>query len=220
MDSPTMEPTQPTGWRALFRPRVLDRAEQVGITVLWCWLVYRVVHAVQLHEAPPWALLVLVAETSVLFFTLIRRPTDQISVNPRDWALACAATFLPLLVQTSDNAAPALVTAAVLLIIAGNCFQIMAKLFLRRSFGLAPANRGIKVDGPYRWVRHPMYAGYFVVHVGNVILFPLWINAALYVASWTVQIMRLLAEERLLSQDPAYAAYMQKVRWRLIPGVF
>lgn len=220
MESPTMNQSNSAGWRALIRPRVIDRFEQVTITVLWCWLVYRVVHAVQLHEAPPWALLVLVAETSVLFFTLIRRPTDQISVRPRDWALAFAATFLPLLVQTSDNSAPTLVTVAVLLIIAGNCFQIMAKLFLRRSFGLAPANRGVKVDGPYRWVRHPMYAGYFVVHVGNVILFPLWINVALYGVSWAVQIMRLLAEERLLSQDPAYADYMKKVRWRLLPGVF
>jgi protein-S-isoprenylcysteine O-methyltransferase Ste14 len=220
MESPTMNQSQPAGWRALFRPRVLDRFEQALITVLWCWLVYRVVNAVLLHTTPPWALLVLVAETSVLIFTLIRRPTDQISVNPCDWFLALTATFLPLLVQTSDNAAPALVTAAVLLIIAGNCFQIMAKLFLRRSFGLAPANRGVKVDGPYRWVRHPMYAGYLVVHVGNIILFPLWINVALYGASWVLQIMRLLAEERLLSQDPVYAAYMQKVRWRLLPGVF
>lgn len=220
MDSQSIAPTKPGGWRALVQPRVLDRAEQVAIMVLWAWLVYRVVHAVMLHEAPPWALLVLVAETSVMFFTLIRRPTDNISIKWGDWLLAATATFLPLMVQTGGSPLPALLPVAVVLIMAGNTHQIMAKLFLRRSFGIAPANRGIKIDGPYRWMRHPMYAGYLIVHIGNMIMFPLWTNLAIYVVSWTVQIMRLLAEERLLSQDPVYAEYMQKVRWRLFPGIF
>lgn len=211
---------KPAGWRALLTPRRLDRFEQVAILVLWCWLVYRMVNAVSSGAAPPWALLVLVAETTVLFFTLIRRPTDRISIEWRDWLLACTATFLPLLVQAGFNPEPALLPLAVALIIAGNIWQVFAKLFLRRSFGVAPANRGIKVDGPYRLMRHPMYAGYLVIHIGVLILFPLWINFVLYAVGWTVQILRLLAEERLLAQDPAYAEYMQKVRWRLIPGLF
>ena len=33
--------------------------------------------------------------------------------------------------------------------------QISGKLILGRSFGLIAANRGIKVAGPYRIVRHP-----------------------------------------------------------------
>ena len=31
---------------------------------------------------------------------------------------------------------------------------------------------------------------------------------------------QLLIEERLLSDDPEYMAYLERVRWRLIPGVF
>jgi protein-S-isoprenylcysteine O-methyltransferase Ste14 len=42
----------------------------------------------------------------------------------------------------------------------------------------------------------------------------------IYAIGWWAQILRLLAEERLLSQDAEYAEYMTKVRWRLIPGVF
>ena len=210
----------PTGWRALFQPRVLDRFEQVVILLLWCGLVYRVSNAVLLGQAPPWAYLVLIAETSVMFFTVIRRPTDRISVNWRDWLLAATATFLPLLVQTGGERTDLMLQIAVALIVIGNSYQLLAKLFLRRSFGVAPANRGIKIDGPYRLMRHPMYAGYLVIHIGNLILFPLWANVVLYGASWAAQILRLLAEERLLSQDPAYRAYMEKVRWRLIPGVF
>jgi protein-S-isoprenylcysteine O-methyltransferase Ste14 len=201
-------------------PARLDRFEQVAIVILWMGLIYRMVDAVLRDTAPPWILLLLVAETTVMIFTLIRRPTSNISVNWRDWILAAGATFLPLLILPGAASAPPLLQIGIILIMAGNTFQILAKLFLRRSFGVAPANRGIKTDGPYRLVRHPMYGGYLIVHIGSMILIPSWINFAIYAGSWGFQIFRLLAEERLLSQDPAYAAYMEKVRWRLLPGVF
>jgi protein-S-isoprenylcysteine O-methyltransferase Ste14 len=85
---------------------------------------------------------------------------------------------------------------------------------------VAPANRGIKLTGPYRLVRHPMYAGYLLVHLGVLILMFSPINVLIYAIGWWAQILRILAEERLLSQDPAYADYMGRVRWRLIPGLF
>ena len=33
-------------------------------------------------------------------------------------------------------------------------------------------------------------------------------------------IIRVVAEERVLKADPAYAAFMGKVRYRLAPGLF
>ena len=51
--------------------------------------------------------------------------------------------------------------------------QISAKVILGRSFGLIAANRGIKVAGPYRIVRHPIYAGYTIIHVGFLLALPL-----------------------------------------------
>jgi len=102
----------------------------------------------------------------------------------------------------------------------GNAVQLAAKLFLRRSFGIAPANRGIKTDGMYRFVRHPMYAGYLFVHIGILLLMPTVLNAVIYGIGWYAQILRLLAEERLLGEDPAYRDFMMKTRWRLVPGVF
>jgi protein-S-isoprenylcysteine O-methyltransferase Ste14 len=65
-----------------------------------------------------------------------------------------------------------------------------------------------------------MYAGYLAVHIGIMILMPSPVNLVIYAIAWWAQILRLLAEEALLSQDPAYAAFMAKVRWRLVPGVF
>jgi protein-S-isoprenylcysteine O-methyltransferase Ste14 len=115
---------------------------------------------------------------------------------------------------------PVLTSLGLFVLIVGNFWQAAAKFALRRSFGIAPANRGIKVNGPYRYMRHPMYAGYLLVHIGAVVLMFSWHNLLIYAIGWTAQIRRLLAEECLLSEDPAYAAYMEQVRWRLIPGIF
>ena len=196
-------------------PAKLDRIEQVTILILWVFLVWRVA-----DSANPLAPLLLVAETSVMIFVLIRRPTEAISVRPGDWLMAATATAAPLLILPGPNPWPMLAPLGITLVLAGNLFQIWAKLSLRRSFGVAPANRGIKVGGPYRFVRHPMYAGYFATHVGIIVLMPSLLNLAIYVLSWWSQIIRLLAEERLLNADPAYRAFSETTRWRLLPGVF
>jgi protein-S-isoprenylcysteine O-methyltransferase Ste14 len=196
-------------------PRILDRTEQVLITVLFVWLVYRVIES-QNSYAP----LLLISEAAVVIFTLIRRPTSDISLRLGDWLLAVTATAAPLLIQPGLDIFPALAPLGVLLVLAGNVFQGLAKLSLRRSFGIAPANRGIKADGLYRFVRHPMYAGYLIVHIGVLILMPTVINFVIYAIGWWAQILRLRAEEELLSQDPAYVAFKEKVRYRLIPGLF
>lgn len=198
-------------------PARLDRIEQVAIVLLWALLAWRV-HG----STNPLAPLVMIAETSVMVFVLLRRPTQAISLRLGDWLLAIAATAAPLLVVPADT--PVLLRAleplAIGMVTCGNVIQIAAKLFLRRSFGVAPANRGIKTDGMYRFVRHPIYAGYLLVHLGILLLMPSPLNLLVYGIGWWAQILRLLAEERLLGEDPAYSAFMAKTRWRLIPGIF
>ena len=198
-------------------PARLDRFEQVTIVILWLLLAQRV-----FTSTNPFAPLIMVAETAVVLFVLIRRPTDTISLKLGDWLLAITATYAPLLIQPADTPAALqwLVSIGVGLTLLGNIVQIAAKMFLRRSFGIAPANRGIKTDGMYRIVRHPMYAGYLVVHIGILLLMPTVLNFVIYAIGWWAQILRLLAEERLLSEDPAYRVLMEKTRWRLIPGIF
>ncbi len=213
MNTATTAPALPR-W---LTPARLDRLEQVTILILWVLLARRVYTA-----SNPLAPLIMVAETAVVIFVLARRPTEAISLRLGDWLLAITATFTPMLIQPVDTpgALHVMVPLAIGLAVAGNMVQIAAKLFLRRSFGIAPANRGVKTDGMYKIVRHPMYAGYLLVHIGILILMPTVLNLVIYAIGWWAQILRLLAEERLLSEDPAYRAFMQKTRWRLIPGVF
>ena len=97
--------------------------------------------------------------------------------------------------------------------------QIGAKLFLWRSFGIVAANRGIRVGGPYRLVRHPMYAGYFLTQLGFLLTNPTGWNLGVYAVAWTMQFGRIIAEERILMRDGEYQAFAAKVPHRLIPGV-
>ena len=212
--TPAAIPSAPPRW---LTPARLDRLEQITIVILWVLLARRVYTATN-----PLAPLIMIAETAVVIFVLARRPTEAISLRLGDWFLAITATYTPMLIQPADTPAAlhALIPLGIGLALAGNLVQIAAKLFLRRSFGIAPANRGIKTDGMYKIVRHPMYAGYLLVHIGILLLMPTVLNFVIYGISWCAQILRLLAEERLLSQDPAYRELMTKTRWRLIPGIF
>lgn len=198
-------------------PQRLDRAEQVMIVALWSWLVWRV-----LQSSNPFSQAALFTETTVLIFVLLRRPTEAISLRIGDWLLAVTATAAPMLIVPAPipDAMVPFESIALSMVMIGNLIQLTGKLFLARSFGVAPANRGIKTTGLYRLVRHPIYAGYLLIHLGLIMMMPTLTNILVYGIGWWAQILRLLAEENLLSKDPEYRAFMTKTRWRLVPGIF
>jgi protein-S-isoprenylcysteine O-methyltransferase Ste14 len=163
-------------------------------------------------------LLILVSEVLTVVFILTRRSTDAVSQQPADWALAFAGTMGPWLAR--PGAAPLSEPCGLLLLVAGTAIAIAAKLSLNRSFGLAPANRGVQRRGAYVVVRHPMYLGYFLAQGGFLLLNPTPRNLAVYAGAWTIQIVRILREEQWLLTDPLYREYAQRVRFRLVPGAF
>jgi protein-S-isoprenylcysteine O-methyltransferase Ste14 len=84
---------------------------------------------------------------------------------------------------------------------------------------MVPANRGIVTRGAYRFVRHPIYSGLFVAMLAFVLRN--YSTATLFMAGTIVALFMLksIVEERFLSGDPEYGAYMQRVRRRWIPGI-
>jgi protein-S-isoprenylcysteine O-methyltransferase Ste14 len=102
----------------------------------------------------------------------------------------------------------------------GVCLVVTAKLTLGRSFGLMPANRGVVVGGPYRFIRHPIYTGYLVTHVAFLAAHPEALNLLVIAVADGVLIIRALMEERVLRGDAAYRGYCRRVGWHLVPGVF
>lgn len=109
--------------------------------------------------------------------------------------------------------------ASLTLIMTGATFALGAKLFLGRSFGVIPANRGVKSMGVYRIVRHPMYLGYMIHHVGFLLIYFSWWNLAVYAVAWLTLYLRTVEEEKFLRQDEAYRQYAAKVRYKLVPGL-
>lgn len=75
--------------------------------------------------------------------------------------------------------------------------------------------------GPYRFVRHPMYAGAILLFVGTPLLLGSWyglIGAAIIMALFCV---RITIEERTLRAElEGYTEYAAGVPYRLIPGVW
>jgi protein-S-isoprenylcysteine O-methyltransferase Ste14 len=165
------------------------------------------------------AALLVISESLGVFLILTRRFATTISKYPFDWALSLIAVNAPLLAAPAAKSSFIPSEFSTALMFAGMIIQISAKTILWRSYGVVPANRGIKMGGPYRFVRHPMYAGYTLTHIGFLLGFPSLRNFFLYFTVFLIEVVRLLREEALLNKDPLYRQYVDRVRYRLLPGI-
>jgi len=164
-------------------------------------------------------ILLLVSEALVVALTLVRRTAGTVDRTWRARFLTIVATFGPPLVRpTSASLAPETVT--IIIASFGLMIVVLGKLSLGRSFGLTPANRGVVSTGLYKFVRHPIYLGYLITHLGFVIANPADWNWCILAAADLALMLRAICEERTLALDPEYQSYMQRVRWRVIPRVF
>lgn len=75
--------------------------------------------------------------------------------------------------------------------------------------------------GPYRWVRHPGYAGALLVYLATpLFLDSLW---AILPVIWLmiILVIRTALEDNFLKEELAgYREYTQEVRYRLVPGIW
>ncbi len=79
----------------------------------------------------------------------------------------------------------------------------------------------IVAHGPYRLVRHPGYAASLLAMLGGGVALGSWVAMAPIVVFFVLFIRRTLVEDRLLQRElEGYAEYAQRVRYRLIRGVF
>jgi protein-S-isoprenylcysteine O-methyltransferase Ste14 len=163
-------------------------------------------------------LLIVVVEGLVVVMLVIRRDPENTQHGWKTWAATAIGTFAPMLMRPSDAPTDLLVGQILQTVAFG--LQIGAVLSLNRSFGLLPAHRGVKSDGLYRWVRHPLYSTYLLAHVGYLASNISWANFLVVVTATTFQVVRILQEEQLLLQYPDYARYSDTTRWRLVPAIW
>lgn len=99
-------------------------------------------------------------------------------------------------------------------IVENQFFALMMRIQLDRGHKLCDT-------GPYRFVRHPGYAGNILPLFAIIIaLNSVWVVIPA-VFALIVTIIRTALEDKALQQElPGYLEYTQKVRFRLIPGIY
>lgn len=101
--------------------------------------------------------------------------------------------------------------------------MVAARLALgRRSFhvGAAPTPGGLVTRGPYRWIRHPVYAAVLAFLAAGALSHGNAGNGLLLGLAVAASAVRMAAEEgELRARYPEYTAYAARTR-RLVPGVF
>jgi protein-S-isoprenylcysteine O-methyltransferase Ste14 len=79
----------------------------------------------------------------------------------------------------------------------------------------------VVTSGPYRFVRHPAYAVSLFLFVGSGLALGSWLSALIGLFLFFPVLRRTTHEDRVLREQLAgYAAYAEKVRYRLFPGVW
>ena len=111
-------------------------------------------------------------------------------------------------------------TVGLLLVTVAAGLSLASLLTLGRGFGLRPALRHLATTGSYRLVRHPIYLAYILADVGYNLTEWARGSVLLMLVGWASLVYRIQAEERILSQDGAWADYRASVRYRLIPRIW
>ena len=166
------------------------------------------------------ALLLLMSEGYTLLLILLARRAIARDLSLVAMVATLYATCFTVLLdpQGTVRLAPEWVGAG--LQSAGMVWQVSAKIVLGRSFGLLPAQRGLVMAGPYRVVRHPIYLGYLISHIGFLLANFSWLNLVVIASLYVAQVCRIAREEAVLAHSDEYRNYQSRVRWRLVPGLF
>jgi protein-S-isoprenylcysteine O-methyltransferase Ste14 len=159
-------------------------------------------------------------ELAFALLVIVRRQPLSISRSRVAWVVAGGAVGGMLLARPAFHPVAGLYWLWASVQFAGAVAALLGLVFLGRSFGIVAANRGLKTNGPYRVVRHPVYSAYLLTMIGYVLENPSLWNIGVLSAVTGLQLVRIEEEERCLRVDDEYRAYSSRVRYRLVPYVF
>ena len=152
---------------------------------------------------------------------VLRRTPERVTPNPAWWLLAFVPTYGSLFWATFAPVGRPIVPNPVTdaLSIVSILVIVYARLSLGRNIGFVPAQRRIVLSGAYRFVRHPIYTGLFLAWVSLTLRLFSYTNLLILLTICALFFIKSLVEESFLRNDPSYASYMSRVRYRYIPFV-
>jgi protein-S-isoprenylcysteine O-methyltransferase Ste14 len=119
---------------------------------------------------------------------------------------------------------PEIVWASALLVFIGYLMIVMVLRENSYASRVVEVTAGQKVidTGPYAVVRHPMYLGALVLYAFSPLaLGSYWAVLPIWMIIPIITILRIPNEEEVLKRElPGYEEYMQKVKYRLVPGIW
>jgi protein-S-isoprenylcysteine O-methyltransferase Ste14 len=99
---------------------------------------------------------------------------------------------------------------------AGIAFAIWARVWIAGNWSsdvTLKRDHELIVDGPYHWVRHPIYAGILVALAGTALAVGEWRGVLAVVLAWAAYWRKVTIEEAVMRRQfgEAYARYSERV---------
>jgi protein-S-isoprenylcysteine O-methyltransferase Ste14 len=211
----------PFGWASRFLPVSLLH-KLIRLTVI---LVLPVFLWVRLNEYSHYQFKPLWVMESLIFFILIiayairEEPVGRSQTAPEilvpllGSVIPFALLLAPPLQTVYENR---LIHVIFILMTLATFLTVWGMWTLRRSFSITVEARSPVIQGPYRWLRHPIYLG----ELGAAATVTAWrfsaLNVFFFLIFAAIQLYRARMEEIKLQQYfPEYAEYRQKTWWFL-----
>ncbi|NGM45333.1 isoprenylcysteine carboxylmethyltransferase family protein [Rhodobacter sp. SGA-6-6] len=209
-----------------------DRLGMGLLLIVFGWLLVRSLKGmaalVAAHDTVPmWELILLSRVSNLVFlgmivwFTATRLPARNAATGLMPRLVAIAGTFVMMLVAVAApvEVGPVQRVVSTVLVVLGTVLSILCLTRLGRSFSVVASARALVTAGPYRIVRHPLYAAELVAVLGVTMSNGSAAAYALGLSCLAFQIARARLEEKVLAETfPEYAGYARRVPM-LIPGL-
>jgi protein-S-isoprenylcysteine O-methyltransferase Ste14 len=202
------------------RPELMHWLVNIAVASFFSYYVYDSIIRLATGTCLTLLIALLFRNMSITLVFLLRRPSKLTSRNIGDWIAAIGGTFISYLYTShADPIYPFIVPTAYVVMIVTAFLSTICIINLGRSFGIVPANRGVKTELLYGIVRHPLYSLYTIYDLAVISLAFSSHNCYICILHALFSYLRAKREENILIQDRAYKEYASKTRYMFLPGV-
>lgn len=210
----------PFGWAARFIPerRLHQLIRFAAVALFALFLVKRLGEYDTFFLKPLWFVETAIYAVLLLAFLVRVEPVDR-SVGWGQVALPLVGGVLPFaLLLTAPHPAvfrdPLRLQWVFWMMTIATALTVWGMWTLRRAFSITVEARQLVTDGPYRFLRHPIYAGEIITAAAVALWRWSWLNAGILLLFIAIQLYRARAEERKLARAFAgYTTFAARAPW-------